>query len=174
MMFRNVKLLGWLVIILLATNLATVLTVVYHTKTEVASEIKPQTESEVPGDQRTHFFKDRLNLTDEQLEPFRDANHRYNREARGITDLMSELRRELLTELMRESASEEKLQQLSHEIGEQHEALKMATCKFYLDLKEICTPEQQIELAGIFQSLLNSDEKVKLPGKQYRRGRNSK
>lgn len=173
MMFRNVKLLGWLVIILLATNLATVLTVIYNNKAEVVSTPKPQPESDVPGDKRTRFFKDRLNLTEAQLEPFREANRRYNRETRGITESMANLREDLLTELMSDSTSQQQLQQLSHKIGEEHEALKLATCNFYLELKEICTPEQQDELAGIFQSLLNADEKVKLPGKQFRRGRNT-
>ena len=169
-MFRNIKLLSWLVVILLITNMVTILTVLSGTKDELVSQ-RMISKTEVPGDNRTHFFKEELNLTDEQLAPFRDANRRFNRHARGIANNMSSLRVQMLDELFADSVSQEKLQSVADEIGVEHRQLKMATCNFYLELKAICTPDQKEKLALLFQSLLNSDERVKLPGKRNRRGK---
>ncbi len=170
MMFRNVKLLSWLVVILLVTNLATIATVFYHTHQETIAQ-KGEPETDAPGDRRTRFFKEQLNLSDDQLEPFREANRRFNRHARGISQTMSQLRVDMLDELFADSASRDNLQQIARKVGMQHEDLKMATCDFYLELKSICNDQQRMQLATIFQSLLNSDERVKLPGRQHRKGR---
>jgi len=170
MMFRNVRLLSWLVVILLVTNMATVATVFYHTHRGEAAKTD-QVESNVPGDRRTRFFKDQLNLDDEQLVPFREANRRFNRHARGITENMGQLRSEMLDELFADSVDRKDLQEIARKVGMEHEQLKMATCDFYLELKSICNKEQKVKLASIFQSLLNSDERVNLPGKKHRQGR---
>lgn len=156
--------------ILLVTNVATITTVFYHThsKPELKSE---KQEADVPGDRRTRFFKEQLQLSDDQLEPFREANRRFNRRARGLTEEMSELRTEMLNELFSDSVNSEDLKGIALRIGEEHQALKMSTCDFYLELKSICTEDQKAKLAAIFQSLLNADERVKLPGKQHRNGK---
>ncbi|WP_372776577.1 hypothetical protein [Mangrovibacterium sp.] len=169
-MFRNVKILSWLVVILLATNLATIATVFYHTRqNHLAQTIKA--EPEVQGDYRTRFFNEQLGLSSEQLIPFRDANRKFNRKARGITENMSELRTEMLNELFSDSVDIEKLQEIARGVGNRHEQLKMATCDLYIELKSICNDQQKAELAVIFQSMLNSDERVNLPGKQRRNGK---
>ncbi len=173
-MFRNIKLLSWLVVILLVTNIVTVATVFYHTHAG-REERDNTTETNVPGDRRTRFFKEQLKLTDDQLEPFREANRRYNQRARGLTDDMSEQRLEMLNELFLDSVNRENLEKNAQKIGWDHKDLKMATCDFYLELKSICTDEQKEKLSVFFQSLLNADERVKLPGNQHRNGKqNSK
>lgn len=169
-MFRNVKILSWLVAILLVTNLTTIATVFHHMHHEEPSKGE-QVETEVPGDRRTRFFKEQLNLSDEQLVPFREANRRFNRHARGITENMSQLRVEMLDELFADSVNREDLLVIARKVGLYHQELKMATCDFYLELKSICNEEQKAKLSNIFQSLLDSDERVKLPGKKYRKGR---
>jgi len=169
-MFRNVKILSWLVVILLVTNVATVATVFYHSNDEERSS-RERVETKVPGDRRTRFFKEELNLSEAQLEPFREANRRFNRRARGIADDMSQLRVEMLDELFADSVSREDLQAIAQRVGVEHRDLKMATCDFYLELKSLCNDEQKDRLAEIFQSLLNSDERVQLPGKKHRQGR---
>jgi hypothetical protein len=169
-MFRNIKLLSWLVVILLVTNMATIATVFYHTHRSGPEVANEEVEDHVPGDRRTRFFREQLQLTDDQLEPFREANRRFNRRARGLTMEMSGLRTDMLGELFSDSVSREYLAKIARQIGEDHEQLKMATCDFYLELKSICTDEQKEKLAAIFQSLLNADERVKLPGKQHRKG----
>lgn len=169
MMFRNTKILGWLVVVLLVTNLATVATVFYHLKNEPQAE-QTKTAEPVPGERRTRFFKEKLQLTEEQMGPFREANRRFNRKARSVTEEMGSLRLEMLNELFADSANRNELEQIARQIGGEHEQLKLATCEFYLELKALCNEEQKAELAAIFQSLLNSDERVKLPGHRHRNG----
>jgi len=166
MMFRNVKILTWLVVILLVTNLTTVVAVWYNTREYQAAQTGKAIE--VPGDKRTRFFKEQLELRDDQLDAFREANRNFNRQARAITDAMSDVRARILQELFADSVNHSELERLSVKIGEEHERLKLLTCNFYLDLKSLCDDEQRVKLSAIFQSLLDTDDKVKLPEKQHR------
>ncbi|WP_170111433.1 Spy/CpxP family protein refolding chaperone [Mangrovibacterium marinum] len=169
-MFRNVKLLSWLVAILLVTNLATIITVIYHTRTE-SKVITNKGDEHVPGDRRTRYFKEQLHLTDEQLVPFREANRRFNRRTRALTDHLSDQRSAMLRELFSDAADQKVLAAIAAGVGADHEQLKLATCEFYLELKSLCTEEQKEQLAAIFQSLLDAEEKVQLPGKKHRNGK---
>ncbi|MCW0482166.1 Spy/CpxP family protein refolding chaperone [Gaoshiqia sediminis] len=166
-MFKSVKILTWLVVILFATNLATILSVAYHIRAEQQkAPVAPTTE--VPGDQRTRFFREQLTLSEEQVLTFREANRAFNRKAQSITGRLDILRKRMVAELTSEAADPQQLAQLANEIGEEHERLKMATADFYLEVKTICDDTQKEKLAGIFRSLLDSDEKVNLPQRQFR------
>ncbi|MGD9928815.1 MAG: Spy/CpxP family protein refolding chaperone [Mangrovibacterium sp.] len=167
-MFRNVKILTWLVVILFATNLATILSVVYHIRAE-QQKAPVAVKTEVPGDQRTRFFRDQLGLNEEQMLTFREANRAFNRKAQSITGRLGVLRERMVDEMTSEDADPEQLDQLAREIGQEHQQLKMATADFYLEVKTICNDTQKEKLAGIFRSLLDTDENVNLPQRQLRR-----
>lgn len=168
MMFTKTKLLAWLVVILLVTNMSAILSFVYHTKHELRLE-QPGQSIEIPGEQRTRFFKEELNLTPEQVERFRIANRQFNQQARKITSELEYLRSSLIEEMIRENPAQARLDQLAKQIGQQHTQLKVATYNFYLDLKELCNGQQQEKLATIFKSLISADQNIQLP-----RGRGGK
>jgi len=165
----------WIIIILVATNLSTIGSFYYHrmmeTKTE---EIKQEGQNAIPGEQRTRFFRDQLNLTDEQLDQFRDINRTFNRTARGIEMNLAQLREDMITELGTQNPDSTRLDQIATDVGNNHRELKQVTTTFYLNMKRICTKEQQAKLHEIFQSMLNKDNQVNLPrpGNQGGRWRN--
>ena len=165
----------WIIIILVATNLSTIGSFYYHrmmeTKTE---EIKQEGQNAIPGEQRTRFFRDQLNLTAEQLDKFRDINRTFNRTARGIEMNLAQLREDMITELGTQNPDSTRLDQIATEVGNNHRELKQVTTTFYLNMKRICTKEQQAKLHEIFQSMLNKDNQVNLPrpGNQGGRWRN--
>lgn len=166
------RILIWLVVILAATNLSTIGSFFYHQIAEVKSESVKQTdETVIPGEQRTRFFKEELNLSTDQLDAFRNINRTFNRTARGIESELDELRKGLIDELGRSTSDTVWLDSIAARIGENHRELKKVTTTFYLDMKKICTPEQQTRLHEIFQSMLNKDNQVNLPKPGYQRGR---
>ena len=65
-------------------------------------------------------------------------------------------RHELLVELAKEKPDTTVLLTISNEIGTMHSQLKMATNNFYLNMKSVCTPEQQAKLNEIFEAILDS------------------
>ncbi|MFY9150450.1 MAG: periplasmic heavy metal sensor [Prolixibacteraceae bacterium] len=167
--YRN---LIWIIIILVATNLSTVGSFYYHRFQEAkASGLKEETQTSIPGEQRTRFFRNELSLDTNQIVLFRDINRNFNRTARSIEMDLAQLRQNLIDELGKENPDSIQLNQLATNIGENHRELKQLTTTFYLDMKKICTSEQQIKLHEIFQSMLNKDIQVNLPKPGNQRGR---
>ncbi|MBW8325174.1 MAG: periplasmic heavy metal sensor [Prolixibacteraceae bacterium] len=169
------RILIWIIVILVATNLSTIGSFYYHRITELKTTTPKQEEqTTLPGEQRTRFFRDELNLSNEQIDQFRDINRTFNRTARNIEADLARLRKELIDELGTQNPDNNKLDKLAIEIGENHRKLKQVTTTFYLDMKAICNTGQQEKLHEIFQSMLNKDNQVNLPrpGNQGGRWRN--
>lgn len=165
----------WIIVILVATNLSTIGSFYYHRTAELKSaEVKQNEQTNIPGEQRTRFFRDELDLDVDQIDQFREINRTFNRTARGIEMNLAQLREDLINELGTQNPDSTHLDRMAVEIGENHRELKQVTTTFYLDMKMICTEEQQVKLYEIFQSMLNKDNQVNLPqpGNQGGRWRN--
>ncbi|MEI8114105.1 MAG: periplasmic heavy metal sensor [Bacteroidia bacterium] len=169
------RILIWIIVILIATNLSTIGSFYYHRMNEPkTTDLKSDDQKAIPGEQRTRFFRDQLNLNAEQLDEFRDINRTFNRTARNIEMNLAQLREDLINELGTPNPDSIRLNQMATEVGNNHCKLKQVTTTFYLDMKKICTAEQQTKLHEIFQSMLNKDNQVNLPqpGNQGGRWRN--
>jgi hypothetical protein len=167
------RILIWLIVILLATNLSMGISFWYHKQ-----EDKKQTEKleemiiEVPAQQRTKFFREELNLQPEQVNKFREWNREFNRTGWSITHELEDLRIEMITELDKETSDQNTLETISNDIGKLHSELKKVTIDYYMKMKAECNEEQQKKLNEIFMSMLKKNEDVKLPGGYGRNRRN--
>lgn len=169
MITRNkYRILVWIVVILLATNLSIGISYFYHKQQD--KKLNEQVENaaiEVPAQRRARFFREQLNLNREQVNSFRDFNRDFNRTAWSITHELQALRLEMIRELGAENPNLEKLDSISTKIGLLHEDLKNETIDYYLAMRDVCDENQQQKLNEIFLSMLQQDEDIKLP----RRGR---
>ena len=166
------RILIWIIVILVATNLSTIGSFYYHRMNELkTTDLKQEDQKVIPGEQRTRFFRDQLNLNADQLDQFREINRTFNRTARGIEMNLAYLREDLINELGFQNPDSTRLNQMADEIGENHRKLKQVTTAFYLNMKKICTTEQQAKLHLIFQSMLNKDNQVNLPQQGNQGGR---
>jgi Asp-tRNA(Asn)/Glu-tRNA(Gln) amidotransferase B subunit len=165
------RILIWIIVILLATNLSMIISSQYgkpmgeKVKIQV-KEITPQ----MPAQQRTRFFKEQLNLHPDQMDIFRELNRYFNRTARGITIELETLRIEMVSELGKKKSDGETLDSIAKNIGRLHSELKNETINYYLQMKEVCTEEQQGKLNAIFMAMLRNNEDVSLP-KQGRKNK---
>jgi len=158
------RILIWIIVILVATNLSTIGSFYYHQMTEAKTpETKQEGQNAIPGEQRTRFFRDELKLDTVQIDQFREINRTFNRTARGIETNLTQLREELINELGTQNPDSARLNQMAVDVGNNHRELKQVTTTFYLDMKKICTAEQQAKLHEIFQSMLNKDNQINLP-----------
>lgn len=172
---RKYRILIWVIVILVATNLSTIGSFYYHRMMETKiSEAKQEDQKAIPGEQRTRFFREQLSLNSDQVDQFREINRAFNRTARGIEMDLAQLREDLINELGVQNPDTSRLNQIATEVGENHSKLKQVTSTFYLNMKKICSAEQQVKLHRIFQAMLNKDNQINLPqpGNQGGRWRN--
>jgi Spy/CpxP family protein refolding chaperone len=163
-------LLVWSVIVLALMNITTFITIGYHVYNTNQTE-------KIAGTQNTklletdavqfsgRYFRDQLGLTDGQMEQFREFNPEFRQQALDITIHLAEDRQEMLDEMVSSSPDTVKLNQLSGEIGNLHRSLKVLTYRYYLDMKNLCTPEQQIKLKDLFHTMFSNDAQMGYPGK---------
>ena len=157
----------------MATNLATIGSVLYHVYSD-KNTLQTQA-AEMPNERRTMFLVDQLGLSIDQADSFRNINRTFNRATNPITRDLEDLRLQMLDELAKENPDKEKLTIIAEEIGNLHTELKQATIDFYLQMKSVCQKDQQTKLYQIFHSMLHQEEDVKLPRGRHQggRGRNS-
>ncbi len=156
---NKTKLLIWIIIVLVAVNMATIISgVVFSSERRKAED----TEREVPFNQRANFFREELGLTQEQRNSFMDFNREYNQKARVITGKMKTLRFRMVKEMANSNPDRTKLDEICNEIGNLHSQLKSATVDYYLKMKSICNKQQQESLNLLFERMLNSDGNLEM------------
>lgn len=166
------RILIWLIVILVATNLSMGLSFWFHKQQDKKVAEKMGQQVEMPSEQRTRFFREQLTLRQDQMDIFRELNRNYNRNARQISYQLENLRVEMVKEMGKENPGQEKLNSISENIGELHSSLKDLTIQYYLDMKKACDANQQEKLNEIFISMSKSKEDVSLPQRGRRnRGR---
>lgn len=142
----------------------------YHKQQDQkGAQVEEQTAVEIPAEQRTRFFREKLGLVPEQVNVFRELNREFNRNAHQINNSLEQLRIEMVTELGQSNPNDERLKIISAKIGALHTELKTVTISYYLEMKAVCDTSQQQKLNDIFMGMLKTKEDVSLP---KRGGRN--
>ena len=164
---KDKNILIWIIIILAATNLSTVGTIIYHAYFQSSIPQNSQIEQiELPNSHLGRFIRDELNLTYDQHQQFKDLRQIFHTDASRVTREMQVRRSEIMLELGMEKTDIDELHTLATEIGDLHEELKCLTFDYYLDMKDICNDEQKDKLFQIFNTMTNEGAELKL-----RRGR---
>jgi protein CpxP len=171
--FSRYNILFWLIIILLVINISAIATIFFSIRLRDKKDLRsnpPKTEYHRHHEGR--FFDRSLNLTEEQRQHFRKAKHKFYSEARKIAGQMHEKRVEFINELASKEPDTLKLQEIAEDIGSLHTKLKFQTYKHYMDMKSICTKEQEEKLTKIFKSMLYKEDSFMSP--RDRNGRRDK
>ena len=122
------RLLIWVVLILLATNIATVVSVMRNSGERAEREVR----GDAMADARVMFFRDHLELTDGQMAEFMQMNRLFSQDARRMTTRLDILRRNMIEELAKAEPDMKKVDQITAEIGSLHNDLKQigrASCR---------------------------------------------
>jgi hypothetical protein len=156
------RLLIWLVFILFAMNIATITSLVYHSRQtkKQATVQQGNSQSGIKAEQGARFFREQLNLDPDQVNRFREINREYNQASNFITLDLERLRRDMVEELGKPGSDTVKLNSISREIGLQHEKLKKLTIDYYLKMKYSCTEDQQLKLNYIFKEMVQKEDTV--------------
>jgi uncharacterized membrane protein len=159
---NKTKLLIWLIIILIAVSLATIISgIVFSSRARSTENLN----TEIPFNQRADFLQEQLGLSPEQRDYFMEYNREFNQEARVITNEMNDLRFKMIREMAESNPDKPALDEICSDIGTLHSQLKEATVSYYLKMKSICDKQQQEQLNLLFERMLDPD------GIIYGRGR---
>jgi hypothetical protein len=161
---NKTRLLIWLVIILAAVNIATIVSALsYSGKISRAEQERLTAET----DARVMMFRDYLELDVRQMDVFVQLNRSFSQNAGRTTNRLDMLRRSMINELAQDNPDMKKVDQITAEIGELHRQLKESTAEYYLGLKEVCNPSQRERLREMF--VVMSDPESDMDS--FRRGR---
>ncbi|MCK5823548.1 MAG: periplasmic heavy metal sensor [Bacteroidales bacterium] len=165
--FNKNKILIWIVIILLAINVSTIVTIVYHFYSHDRIErTNKRRHVRIPNKRFGRFMFRELDLSQSQRRNFQNFRAGYNHNAMNITKEMMEKRKEIFEELSKENPDTTKLYEMAEDIGIYHKILKKETIRHYLKMKRICNKPQQEKLMKIYKAMQNS--KVDIVSKMRR------
>ena len=153
-----------IIIFLLATNIATIITTVKLTgRQEEADNSKPVIE--LPRDRRMGYFNSQVGIRDDQRPLFNDYNRQFNTEAGEISAKMRELRQTMVDEMASENPDTVLLNNIADEFGKLHKEMKILTMEYYFNLKSVSDDYQKERLHMMFRNMLDPE------GPIYGRGR---
>jgi hypothetical protein len=165
----------WAIVVLAILNITTLITLVYHKNQGIEREVvstpdsvKSETASVLYSGR---YFREELNLSNEQMTRFSQFNPEFRQDARAINIKLAEKRHEMLIEMAEKSSDRNKLNLLSDSIGYLHAELKKVTFMYYLNFKSICNQEQQKKLEQLFGEVFNSDTQILQNGTGRQGGR---
>ena len=164
----------WAIVVLAVMNISTIVTIVYHKyqseKVEVSlGDDKKQTEADLERFSG-RYFRDELNMSNTQMEKFKEINPVFRPKARNITIELAEKRKQMLAEMAAIKSDTSRLNALSDSIGQLHSELKKITYRYYMEIKSICNSEQQKKLEQIFGEMFTNDAPLGSSGKGGPRG----
>lgn len=154
------QLITGLIIFLVVVNIAALSTIIYRNKiaSPPINEDYVQLRQKVEEQGMYRFFRNELQLSEDQFKQFRDINHQNMLRSRDIVRQLHTKRVEMMEEVSKENPDKDKLDNISHEIGTLHYELKRNTYNHFLELKEICSEDQQEKLQHMFMRMIDDQD----------------
>ena len=149
-----------LVVFLLGTNIAVIITYRAHLKRDLQ---ETEQTADMPPRQFGSYIASELELYEMQLTKFREFRRSYNRSANRTVASMTVIRNRMARELNSVQPDREQLSRLAEALGERHKDLKIITFDYYFNMLSVLEPGQSEKLATYFQSMLSAPG----PGQRY-------
>lgn len=167
---RRAKILFWTGIALTVFNVAVITTIFFQMKRYDERISNP------PMPVKTTHFSPRammelMKLDEAQKNEFRVINKDFKMRGHKIFEQIRDIRMSMAKELTSDAIDTVKLRQYASQIGKLHVDLKMNTVELYINLKKLCTPEQQKELSKLFREFLNTENEGMPMGRGWRKER---
>ena len=165
------QILTWVIVLLLISNVATIGTILYHNyrENQNTNQVGINTGEEI-NMLNGRYFRQTLGSNEQQMESFRAINREFRPSAMEMTIEIDSLKNNMFAELQKATPDTILLNEMSKQIGVLHGRLKYVTYHFYLNIKNVCSATQSIELEKAFLPLFKSEGITAGPNHQRRRG----
>ncbi|MEI6766453.1 MAG: hypothetical protein WCM76_12490 [Bacteroidota bacterium] len=153
--FSRKNIIGWIVGILIIVNIGAISVFAYHIYFKKDfSEHRPQQ----PGPDS--FMVHELGFDKMQSEQFAVLKKAHMDKVHAFVAQIKQEKKLLADGVISETVDTLKLDTIADKIGVLYASIRKANTRHYLELKKICTPEQQKKLAEIFGNIFCCDDKM--------------
>jgi len=119
-------------------------------------------ENRMPPEGRIRYFiRKELNFTDEQIKQFSESKRKTMRKQFKVKNQLKSLRRQMMLEIAKDEPDRDKLNEITSEIGQAHKEIKDLTIAHFLEIKTICTKEQQKKLYRLWNRMAPPPERLR-------------
>ena len=154
----KVRVLTWVVIALTVLNITTLSTIFWHKYQFRHDEGRDKDRFQMNEPRRMgKLFDQKLHLTKEQKEQFGKIHFTFRESSHKIINDMQLVRKNMIDEMKKKNIDTTVLYNYAQNIGSLHAQMKKQTVQLYLQLKTVCTPQQQDSLAIIFSGILQNE-----------------
>jgi Spy/CpxP family protein refolding chaperone len=151
--FTKKRLVIWTVIILVVLNISALATILYERNLNCSPSPIQKADENQRFREINWFMREDLGLNPSQTNKIYRLRRKNYLDSRKILLSLDDKRKEMLTELQKEHPDQKKLNEIAVEIGNLHSDLKMVTIQYFLNIKKICSPEQQVKLNKLFRDM---------------------
>jgi len=145
--YHKNRLLFWVLVFLVIVNLAALGTYFFFPRQQTV--VTCEEGAATPG----CVYQSRLDLTDEQARQVDLISEDYLKLSRPIADEIKGIRGQILDELTVDQPDTSYLNELSSALAELQGQLQRKNIEHYLELKEVCNPEQAMRLSNLYREL---------------------
>lgn len=150
----------WILVFLVIFNLAAGLTIFLHIRSEKSGQVQ---------NQETDLLKKELSLNHKQVQGLGRIRAQFRAISEPVAFRIRETRQALVDEMGKDRPDTLRLHQLSMEMGTLQAELTYQIAVQYLDIRDLCTPDQALKLNSNYKYLFGIDEQPRREGQGYRR-----
>lgn len=100
-----------------------------------------------------HHIQNQLNLDSQQFEQFQKMHRQNRNDIKTIAQMLEEKRSQMMLELSRKEPDTAKLNTIANEIGALHTRLKQSTINHFMEMKQLCRPDQREKLNELIRKM---------------------
>ncbi|MCK9612443.1 MAG: hypothetical protein PHR81_04215 [Bacteroidales bacterium] len=156
--FNKNRVTLWLVVAVLLINTAAIATILYKMYNEPLSN-KPKKGQPC----MQSFLEKKLELTPVQAKKFRIMKKAHHDSVAALRKLMDEKRSVISENLSKTEPDSLLLYSTADDLGVLYAQVRKMFISHYLNLRKVCTSEQQLKLAGIYSGVFCHDDCMHKP-----------
>lgn len=141
----------WTIILLVVINLLALGTILWHVTRKPHAPPPPQKRD---PDQTQYFLRNELNLSEKQVQRFEELGQQHHQQSMRIKNEIHRLKGEIMNELFLAEPDLTGIKNLAEEIGSKEAEKEILLFNHFLDLAEVCEPEQREKFNTIIHELL--------------------
>ncbi len=148
-----------IVIVLLIFNMTMGITILIHVNDEKSNQEQSQD---------TDFLKSELSLNNEQVQGLGRIRSQFRATSEPVALRIREIRQQLVDEMSKNQPDTLRIKMLSEEMGKIQGDLTYKIATQYLDIRQLCSPDQALKLNASYHYLFGLDDQSHQSGKGYR------